>query len=205
MESRVRIELSQKGRFSDLWSSWAWKPVMVTISLMIFQQLSGINAALFNAVAIFESAGSDLDTLVSAVLLNVDQVSRLLSTCVTIILKNKYFILTLVGGDSDFVSAGRAARSPNLIPDIGDIHVYFNGGAGHVLLPQRANGYRYLFSRLVTVDVPDPLYRRFRHRRRPNALAHVWRNFARQSQSTGQFCGLVHQLVFGFHCHINFC
>lgn len=74
MEARVRIELSQKSRFSDLWSSWAWKPVMVAIGLMVFQQLSGINAALFNAVAIFESAGSELDTLVAAVLLNVDQV-----------------------------------------------------------------------------------------------------------------------------------
>lgn len=74
METRVRIELAQKSRFSDLWSSWAWKPVMVAIGLMIFQQLSGINAALFNAVAIFESAGSELDTLVAAVLLNVDQV-----------------------------------------------------------------------------------------------------------------------------------
>ncbi len=74
MEGRVRIELSQKGRFSDLWSNWAWKPVLVAIGLMVFQQLSGINAALFNAVPIFESAGSDLDTLVSAVLLNVDQV-----------------------------------------------------------------------------------------------------------------------------------
>lgn len=74
MEARIRIELAQKGRFSDLWSSWAWKPVLVAMGLMIFQQLSGINAALFNAVSIFQSAGSELDTLVSAVLLNVDQV-----------------------------------------------------------------------------------------------------------------------------------
>ena len=74
MEFRVRIELSQTGRFSDVWSKWAWKPVLVTITMMIFVQLSGINAALFNAAAIFESAGSDLDNLVSAVLLNVDQV-----------------------------------------------------------------------------------------------------------------------------------
>ncbi|XP_046650285.1 solute carrier family 2, facilitated glucose transporter member 8-like [Daphnia pulicaria] len=74
METRVRIELAQRSRFSDLWSGWAWKSVLVAIGLMVFQQLSGINAALFNAVAIFESAGSELDTLVAAVLLNVDQV-----------------------------------------------------------------------------------------------------------------------------------
>lgn len=75
MEARVKIELSQKSRFSDLWSSGTWKPVLVAMGLMVFQQLSGINAALFNAVAIFEAAGSELDTLVSAILLNVDQVS----------------------------------------------------------------------------------------------------------------------------------
>lgn len=74
MEARVRLEMAEVSRFSDLWSSWAWKPVLVAMSLMIFQQLSGINAALFNAVAIFESAGSDLDNLVSNVLLNLDQV-----------------------------------------------------------------------------------------------------------------------------------
>lgn len=81
METRVRIELAQRSRFSDLWSGWAWKSVLVAIGLMVFQQLSGINAALFNAVAIFESAGSELDTLVAAVLLNVDQVTRVPIIC----------------------------------------------------------------------------------------------------------------------------
>lgn len=77
MEARVKIELSQKSHFSDLWSSWAWKPVMVAMGLMAFQQLSGVNAALYNAVAIFETAGSDLDALVCAILINIDQVGYL--------------------------------------------------------------------------------------------------------------------------------
>lgn len=73
-EARVRIELAQSSRFSDLFKPWAFKPMLVAMGLMMFQQFSGINAALFNAVFIFNAAGSTLDPLLSAVLLNVDQV-----------------------------------------------------------------------------------------------------------------------------------
>ena len=74
MEARLKIEMAQSSRFSDLFKPWALKPMLVAMALMFFQQFSGINAALFNAVAIFTAAGSSLDSLVSAVLLNVDQV-----------------------------------------------------------------------------------------------------------------------------------
>ena len=76
LEARVRVELSMKSSFGDLLRPWAFKPLLVAVFLMVFQQLSGINAALFNAVRIFNSAGSDLDPLVSAVLLNVTQVKK---------------------------------------------------------------------------------------------------------------------------------
>lgn len=75
MQARIRVELAQDSRFSDLWSSWAWKQVLVVTSLMVFQQLSGINAATFNAVAIFESAGTELNNLVANLLLNIDEVN----------------------------------------------------------------------------------------------------------------------------------
>lgn len=107
MEARVRIELSQKGRFSDLWSAWAWKPVLVAIGLMIFQQLSGINAALFNAVAIFEAAGSQLDTLVSAVLLNVDQVTTWV-THPTMTKRVSFFLLPIPSNQQQQESTNRA-------------------------------------------------------------------------------------------------
>lgn len=74
MEARLKIEMAQSSRFSDLFKPWALKPMLAAMALMFFQQFSGINAALFNAVAIFTAAGSSLDSLVSAVLLNVDQV-----------------------------------------------------------------------------------------------------------------------------------
>ena len=74
MQARVRMELAQSPRFSDLFKPWALKPVIVAMFLMVFQQLSGINAALFNSVLIFDAANSSLDPLLCAVLLNIDQV-----------------------------------------------------------------------------------------------------------------------------------
>lgn len=74
IETRLKIELASTFIVSDLLKPWALKPLLLAVSLMIFQQLSGINAAVFNAVAIFESAGSTLDTIVCAILLNLDQV-----------------------------------------------------------------------------------------------------------------------------------
>ena len=77
LNARLEIELAQSSSFIDLFKPWALKPALVVIGLMFFQQFSGINAALFNAVAIFSAANSSLSSLVSAVLLNVDQVELL--------------------------------------------------------------------------------------------------------------------------------
>jgi len=54
------------------------------LALMSFPQVIGINAALFNSVDIFKSAGSDLDPLVSAVILNAIQLGMTLVSSVLI-------------------------------------------------------------------------------------------------------------------------
>lgn len=76
MEARLNMELTETSTPSDLLLPWALKPLLVAVTLMVLQQLSGINAAVYNAVAIFESAGSTLDALVCAILLNLDQVNN---------------------------------------------------------------------------------------------------------------------------------
>jgi facilitated trehalose transporter len=63
-------DAAQESRFSDIIKPAVYKPVLIGIGLMVFQQLSGINAALFNSVEIFRLSGSSLDGLVSAVILN---------------------------------------------------------------------------------------------------------------------------------------
>lgn len=79
---RAKSDQANRGTVKDMFQL-ALKPFLMAVSLMVFQQLSGINAALFNAVAIFESAGSTLDPLISAVILNLTQVKYLLSYLAT--------------------------------------------------------------------------------------------------------------------------
>lgn len=43
-----------KGSFKDLLKPYNLKPFIISTSLLIFQQLSGINAILFNLSTIFE-------------------------------------------------------------------------------------------------------------------------------------------------------
>ena len=52
MEVRLTRELAEKFSPSDLFKPWALKPLIIAVSLMILQQLSGINAAVYNSVVI---------------------------------------------------------------------------------------------------------------------------------------------------------
>jgi len=70
LEKSVEAEMATVTHASDLLKPWAYKPILTALGLMSFQQIIGINAALFNAVDIFTAAKSDLDGLVSAILLN---------------------------------------------------------------------------------------------------------------------------------------
>lgn len=75
LEKSVEVEMATVTHASDLLKPWAYKPILTALGLMSFQQIIGINAALFNAVDIFTAAKSDLDGLVSAILLNGIQVT----------------------------------------------------------------------------------------------------------------------------------
>lgn len=70
IEALIVEDAAQESRFSDITRPAVYKPVLIGIGLMVLQQLSGINAALFNSVEIFRLSGSSLDGLVSAVILN---------------------------------------------------------------------------------------------------------------------------------------
>lgn len=70
IEAIVVEDASQESRFSDLLRPGVYKPLLIGVGLMVLQQVSGINAALFNSVEIFRLSGSSLDGLVSAVILN---------------------------------------------------------------------------------------------------------------------------------------
>lgn len=73
LEISVENDMAVDSKASDLLRPWAYRPIIVALLLMIFQQVSGINAVLFNAVDIFIFAGSTIEPLVANILINVIQ------------------------------------------------------------------------------------------------------------------------------------
>ncbi|XP_046452128.1 facilitated trehalose transporter Tret1-2 homolog [Daphnia pulex] len=84
IEALVAEDAAQDFKFSDIIRPGVYKPVLIGIGLMVIQQLSGINAALFNSVDIFRLSGSSLDGLVSAVILNFVLLIAALSSSVLV-------------------------------------------------------------------------------------------------------------------------
>jgi len=61
--------------FSDIFTrKAAFRGLIVSLGLMVFQQLSGVNAVIFYANSIFEDAGSTLDPAISTIIIGVIQV-----------------------------------------------------------------------------------------------------------------------------------
>ena len=61
-----------------MFQPWAYKPILIGVAMMVFQQFSGLNAALFYAVEILQVAGSNLDALVAAVIVVITMVFELI-------------------------------------------------------------------------------------------------------------------------------
>lgn len=66
--------MKETTRVTDLFQPSVYKPCLIGILLMIFQQFSGMNAVLFNAAEIFRVVDPNFDQLVGVVLINVVQV-----------------------------------------------------------------------------------------------------------------------------------
>ena len=50
IRNRVRVDESLSFRLSDVFRPWAYKPILIGITIIMFLQFSGLNAAIFNAV-----------------------------------------------------------------------------------------------------------------------------------------------------------
>lgn len=72
--------------------------LVISLSLMIFQQLSGVNAVTFNTSQIFEGAGTDLSSDVSSIIMSAVQTSSVIvSAFVVDRLGRKYLLMFSVG------------------------------------------------------------------------------------------------------------
>lgn len=62
---------SDSSRIGELFSRGNIKPVLITIGLMFFQQMSGINAVIFYTKKIFEDAGSTIEPALCTIIIGV--------------------------------------------------------------------------------------------------------------------------------------
>ena len=67
----------RSGGLKDLGRGEILKPLLVSVFLMFGQQFSGVNAVIFYAVGIFDSAHASLSPFVENIILNIVQVSLL--------------------------------------------------------------------------------------------------------------------------------
>lgn len=64
----------------DLLKGSAWKPLLISMGIMFFQQFTGINAMIFYTVSIFKSAGTTMDGRYATIVIGFVQ---LISTAVS--------------------------------------------------------------------------------------------------------------------------
>lgn len=69
--SQAEADLVRGNQFKQLFAVKYVPAVLISLGLMFFQQLSGINAVIFYASTIFESAGSNIDPKLSSVIIGV--------------------------------------------------------------------------------------------------------------------------------------
>jgi SP family facilitated glucose transporter-like MFS transporter 8 len=75
LEQDIRESSQEKASIRDLVSSSGTrKALIISLGLMLFQQLSGVNAVIFYSVDIFDAAGSTLDPNIAAIIVGIVQV-----------------------------------------------------------------------------------------------------------------------------------
>ncbi|XP_014213486.1 facilitated trehalose transporter Tret1 isoform X2 [Copidosoma floridanum] len=60
-----------QGTFSELFKGNNFKPLLISLGLMFFQQMSGINAVIFYTVQIFSDAGSTMDANLCTIIVGI--------------------------------------------------------------------------------------------------------------------------------------
>ena len=79
METMTILARKNRLNLRELFSMSYLKPFIVSTGLMLFQQLSGINAVMFYSVSIFKDAGSSVHSNIATIILGV------VNICATII------------------------------------------------------------------------------------------------------------------------
>lgn len=95
-ELREAIRLAQdKASFRDFLQPQLWKPLAISLGLMLFQQFSGINVIMFYTVQIFDMANIDLDPNMQTIIVGaVGVVGTLVSVFIADLAGRKILLVT---------------------------------------------------------------------------------------------------------------
>ncbi|XP_064460739.1 solute carrier family 2, facilitated glucose transporter member 8-like [Ornithodoros turicata] len=74
IEDNIKMNPVEKFKMKELLQPFIYKPILISVFLMVSQQLSGINAVMFYALSIFADAGTDIRPEICMVIIGVVQV-----------------------------------------------------------------------------------------------------------------------------------
>nr|XP_045595879.1 facilitated trehalose transporter Tret1-like isoform X1 [Procambarus clarkii]XP_045595880.1 facilitated trehalose transporter Tret1-like isoform X1 [Procambarus clarkii]XP_045595881.1 facilitated trehalose transporter Tret1-like isoform X1 [Procambarus clarkii]XP_045595882.1 facilitated trehalose transporter Tret1-like isoform X1 [Procambarus clarkii]XP_045595883.1 facilitated trehalose transporter Tret1-like isoform X1 [Procambarus clarkii]XP_045595884.1 facilitated trehalose transporter T len=87
-----------KVTLKDLSTPYILKPLLITLALMVFQQLSGTNAVIYNLNIIFEDSGSTLSDDMSSIIVGVVQVLATAASTLLIDRAGRKLLLSISAG-----------------------------------------------------------------------------------------------------------
>jgi len=146
MEATSSSSPEDKIKLRDVFKSQTLKPMMISLSLLMFQQLTGIEAVLMYTVTIFEEAGSTWDPNICTILVGSLQV---IATFISAALvdkagRRKLLILSEIGSTISMLTLGVFFYLKELDPSLatrmgwipllslGSFIVFFSIGIGPV-------------------------------------------------------------------------
>ncbi|CAG7629769.1 unnamed protein product [Allacma fusca] len=95
--SRVQASIDEskgeKVRLATIFSRSIIQPVLICLSLMVFEQISGFNAIIFYTVDIFKASGSQLDSNLATIIIGIVQVLATVVSCILVDLTGRRILL----------------------------------------------------------------------------------------------------------------
>lgn len=98
MEAEIQAQPKGNINLREFGAPTVYKPFILSILLMLFQQFSGVNAVLFYTVQIFESAKSSLDSVLATILVSIVQVIATLASSLLMDRAGRKPLLMVSGG-----------------------------------------------------------------------------------------------------------
>ena len=71
MQGFVEDSQSRRTTFKDFFAPAVLKPTLISVGLLTFQQMSGVNCILFYTVSIFKESGSDMDPSIASLIVGI--------------------------------------------------------------------------------------------------------------------------------------